>query len=106
MSATSINKLVAAMFGDNFVGTVQVSLHKDRLKVSSGQTEMSVISNGVVYQLAEKDISVLKDGDYTIKVEDGYLCDLEKVAVKPAATKPAKVAVGGRSSAPPARKFD
>ncbi len=106
MSATSINKLVGAMFGENFTGKVEISLKKNHLKVVSGQTEMSAVTDGVIYQLPEAEIAVLKDGDFIANIDSGFVCSIDKAPVKPAATKPPKTVTGGRSSSRPERKFD
>lgn len=104
--ATSINKLVAALLGEAFSGDVKVDLSKDNLAVSSGKTSMSAVTNGVIYQKAESELSVLKDGSYIFKFSDGYIGEVT-AAEKPAkAPVQAKKVTGGHSSARPARSFD
>lgn len=105
--ASSINKLIAGLLGDNFTGTVVAVLKKNNLKLVSGSSELSVVSDGVIYQMAEKDIAVLKDGNYTFKVSDGYLSEMSKNPAPPAAPSARRKAVtGGNSSARERRVMD
>ncbi len=108
-TATSVNKLAEALLGENFTGDLLVNLKKNQLKLASGSTNVSASTDGVIYQLAEKPVAVLKDGNYLFKMSDGYLSDVTEVASAAEAAapaKPLKKAVGGQSPAPRKRVFD
>lgn len=105
--ASSINKLVTALLGENFTGDVIVTLKKNSLRITAGRSELNAVTDGVIYQLAEKEVSVLKEGSFIFKVSDGYLASVTAAPeAAPAADKPKKTVTGGNSSARENRSFD